>query len=51
MYYHILRGAAGRRLWWFLWAGRIGNPLVPGNSVGWKSASIFVGSDVGPLIP
>jgi NTE family protein len=55
MYYHrimrgtLLEGAYGGVS---LEAGRIGNPLVPGNSEDWlKSASIFVGSDspLGPL--
>jgi NTE family protein len=55
MYYHrimrgtLLEGAYGGLS---LEAGRIGNPLVPGNSEDWlKSASIFVGSDspLGPL--
>lgn len=55
MYYHrILRGTLleGAYGGLSLEAGRIGNPLVPGNSDDWlKSASIFVGSDspLGPL--
>ena len=55
MYYHrimrgtLLEGAYGG---FSLEAGRIGDPLVPGNSEEWlKSASIFIGSDspLGPL--
>ena len=45
----LLEGAYGG---FSLEAGRIGNPLVPGNSDDWlKSASIFVGTDspLGPL--
>ncbi|MES2820905.1 MAG: patatin-like phospholipase family protein [Pseudomonadota bacterium] len=55
MYYHrILRGSLleGAYGGFSLEAGRIGNPLVPGNSEDWlKSASVFVGSDspLGPL--
>ena len=46
----LLEGAYGG---FSLEAGRIGSPLVPGNSEDWlKSASIFVGSDspFGPLL-
>jgi len=55
MYYHrilpgsLLEGAYGG---FSLEAGRIGNPLVPGNSEDWlKSASIFVATDslLGPV--
>lgn len=55
MYYHrimrgtLLEGAYGG---FSLETGRIGDPLVPGNSEDWlKSASIFVASDspLGPL--
>jgi len=55
MYYHrILRGTLleGAYGGLSLEAGRVGNPLVPGNSDDWlKSASIFIGSDtpLGPL--
>jgi NTE family protein len=55
MYYHrimsgtLLEGAYGGVS---LEAGRIGNPLVAGNSEDWlKSSSVFIGSDspIGPL--
>ncbi|HLD68243.1 MAG TPA: BamA/TamA family outer membrane protein, partial [Pseudomonas sp.] len=55
MYYHrILRSSVleGAYSGFSLEAGRIGDPLVPGNSEEWlKSASVFVGSDspLGPL--
>ena len=55
MYYHrILRSSLleGAYSGFSLEAGRVGNPLVPGNSEEWlKSASVFVGSDspLGPL--
>lgn len=54
MYYHrILPGSIfeGAYSGFSLEAGRIGNPLVPGNSEDWlKSASVFVASD-SPLGP
>lgn len=55
MYYHrILRSSVleGAYSGFSLEAGRVGDPLVPGNSEEWlKSASVFVGSDspLGPL--
>jgi NTE family protein len=55
MYYHrILQGSLfeGAYSGFSLEAGRIGNPLVPGNSEEWlKSASIFIASDspLGPI--
>ncbi|MCG4454209.1 MULTISPECIES: patatin-like phospholipase family protein [unclassified Pseudomonas] len=54
MYYHrIMRGSMfeGAYSGFSLEAGRIGNPLVPGNSEDWlKSASVFIAAD-SPLGP